>query len=165
LPYFFATPVLAVDTQRKWLYVAYARGSRDAAWDLVIAASKDSGATWKRSTLAGDGCALHMVPTLALDAATGTLHIAYYDSEGAPGRFAHATCGPGVTKCKLLGAISSVTAPVLSLARSTTKSVGDYESLLVDNKRKILHAVWAQSVDEAGKPVTRIFHAAAKLKK
>jgi len=165
LPYFFATPVLTVDTQRRWLYVAYARGGRNAAWDLVIAASKDNGATWKRTTLAGDGCAMHMVPTLALDAATGTLHVAYYDSEGAPGRFVHATCGPGALKCKVLGAINSVPLPLLSLARGTTKSVGDYESLIVDDKRKMLHAVWAQNVDEAGKSVTRIFHAAAKLKK
>jgi photosystem II stability/assembly factor-like uncharacterized protein len=165
LPFLASNPTVAVDDRRKWIYVAYARGGRDAAWDIVIAASKDSGATWKRTKLAGDGCAMHMVPNLAVDPATGTLHVAYYDSEGAVGRFVHASCGPGVTKCKVLGAINSRPFAALSLARQTSKWVGDYEALVVDDKRRLLHAVWAQTVDEGGSPVTRVFRASAKLKK
>ncbi|HEY5949480.1 MAG TPA: sialidase family protein, partial [Kofleriaceae bacterium] len=165
LPYWFANPSLAVDDRRKWLYVAYARGGRDAAWEIAIAASKDNGVTWKRTKLAGNGCAIHMVPNLALDAATGTLHVAYYDSEGAPGRFVHATCGPGATKCKLVGSINSTPFATLSLARHTSKSVGDYASLVVDDKRRLLHAVWAQPVDETGKAIARVFHGTAKLAK
>jgi hypothetical protein len=40
---------------------------------------------------------------------------------------------------------------------------GEYESLLVDSKRRVLHAVWTQPVEENGKPIARIFHAQAKL--
>jgi photosystem II stability/assembly factor-like uncharacterized protein len=165
LPYFASNPTIAVDDKRRWIYVAYARGGRDAAWDIMIAASRDGGATWKRTKLAGDGCAIHMIPNLAIDAATGTLHVAYYDSAGARGRFAHASCGPGVTKCKLHGAINSTRFAGLSLTRHTPTWLGDFESLVVDDKRRQLHAVWAQSVEEGSGPVMRVFHAVAKLKK
>ena len=165
LPYYFSNPALAADSARKWLYVAYARGGRDAAWDIVLAASKDGGVTWKRTKLAGDGCAIHMVPNLAVDPTTGRLHIAYYDSEGAAGRFVHASCGPGATKCAIAGAINSVPFATLSTARNSSKWVGDSEAIVVDAKRRVLHAVWAQPVDESGKPVARIFHATAKLSK
>lgn len=165
LPYFFATPVLAVDVRRRWRYAAYVRGGRDGRWDIVLAASKDGGATWKRTTLAGDGCAIHMVPAVAVDPRTGTLHVAYYDSEGAPGRFVHASCGPGVTKCKIHGAINSVPFATLTTSRQPSKTIGDIATLLVDDKRRVLHAVWAQRVDEAGTQATRIFHGQAKLKK
>jgi hypothetical protein len=165
LPFFFANPSLAVDSARRWLYVVYVRGTRDAKWELVLATSKDNGATWKRQTLAGDGCAIHMVPNVALDSTTGTLHIAYYDSEGAVGRFAHATCGVGGTKCKQLGAVNSAPFATLSTARHSSKWLGEYEGLVVDDKRRVLHAVWSETVDEGGKPITRIFHASAKLPK
>lgn len=165
LPFLFANPSIAVDDRRRWLYIAYVRGGRDAAWDIVIAASKDGGTTWKRTTLAGDGCAIHMVPNLALDPATGTLHVAYYDSEGAPGRFVHASCAPGARKCSVHGAINSLPFAALSTAPHTSRSVGEHEALLVDAKRRVLHAVWAQTIEEAGKPVTRLFHARARLKK
>ncbi len=165
LPYFFANPSLAIDTRRKWLYAAYVRGGRDARWDIMLAVSKDGGATWRRTKLAGDDCAIHMVPNLALDPTTGTLHVAYYDSEDAPGRFVHASCGPGATRCKILGAINSTPFATLSTTRHSTKWVGEYEGLVVDDKRRVLHAVWAQTVDEARQPITRIFHAQAKLNK
>ena len=145
LPFFFSNPSVAVDDARHWIYVAYARGGRDAVWDIVIAASKDGGKTWKRQTI-GDGCAIHMVPNLALDARTGTLHVAYYDSEGAP-RFAHATCTPGAAKCTVKGAINATPFAALSTERHGTKWIGEYESLVIDDKRRVLHAVWTQPVD------------------
>jgi hypothetical protein len=165
LPFFFSGPSLAVDVARRWIYVAYVRGGRDARWEIVIAASRDNGATWKRTQVAGDSCSLHMLPALAVDPTTGTLHVAYYDSEGAPGRFVHASCGPGVTKCKVHGAINSTPFTTLSLGRNSSKWVGDYAGLAFDSTRRVLHATWAQTIDENGQPITRIFHAAAKLKK
>lgn len=165
LPYFFSNPSVAVDVRRRWIYAAYVRGGRDARWDIVVAASKDGGATWKRTTVAGDGCAIHMVPNLALDERTGRLHLAYYDSEGAPGRFVHASCGPGVTRCTVHGAINSVPFATLSTTRDPKKSVGERATLVVDEQRRLLHAVWAQRVDDAGTPATRIFHAQARLNK
>ncbi len=164
LPYFFSNPSIAADTARKLLYVAYVRGGRDATWEIVLAVSKDAGATWKRQKIAGDGCAIHMVPNLAVDPTTGAVHLAYDDTEGAPGRFVHAACASGGTKCKVLGAINTVPFATLTTGRFDRTWIGDRASLLVDGKRRMLHAVWAQPVDEAGAKVSRIFHSSAKLK-
>jgi hypothetical protein len=163
VPFFFSNPSVAVDGARRWIYVAYARGGGDGVWDVVIAASHDDGKTWSRTAI-GDGCAIHMVPNTALDPATGTLHVAWYDSEGAaPGRFAHATCNVGATACTRRGAINDVPFAALSTERHGAKWIGEYETLLVDAKRRVLHAVWSQPVAEDGHAVARIFHAAAKL--
>jgi hypothetical protein len=163
LPTYFANPSIAVDTKRKWLYFAYVRGGRDAIWDIVIAATHDGGKTWTRRTL-GDGCAIHLVPNLALDPVTGTLHVAYYDNTGVTGRFVHATCTIGAAKCTPAGAINTLPFATLSLGRGGANSVGDRESLFVDAKRRTLHALWAQPVVENDTTVTRVFHASAKLR-
>jgi hypothetical protein len=163
LPFFFSNPSLAVDDRRGWLYVAYARGGRDGIWDIVVAASKDHGATWKRTRI-GDtpACAIHMVPNLALDPTTGTLHVAWYDTEGGA-RFAHASCKVGAAACQVAGAISDAPFAILSTVRHGAAWIGEYQALLVDDKRRLLHAVWAQPIDEGGQPISRIFHATARL--
>ena len=148
------------------------RGGRDATWDIVLATSKDSGATWKRTRLAGDGCAIHMVPNLALDATTGTLHVAYYDSEGAaPVRARELRARRHEVQTARRDQQRAVRGAVDRAP--TQKWIGEYQSLVVDDKRRMLHAVWAQPVVESGgpgspltsgKPITRMFHAAAKLK-
>ena len=163
IPFFFSNPSLAIDDRRKLLYVAYARGGRDAKWDIVVAASKDAGKTWSRTTI-GDDCAIHMVPNLALDPTTGTLHVAWYDSDGG-GRFAHATCPAGAATCTQWGAINTLPFAALSTVRHGARWIGEYESLLLDDKRRLLHAVWTQPVAEDGKIVARIFHAVAKLRR
>ena len=164
LPFVFSNPSVAVDPRRRWIYAAYVRGGRDAVWDLVILASKDGGATWTRTRL-GDtpACAIHMVPNLALDPTTGTLHVAWYDSRGPHGRFAHATCRPGARACTQVGAINDVPFATLSTVRHAAPWVGEAQALVIDDRRRTLHAVWAQPIDEQGTIVSRIFHAAAKL--
>jgi hypothetical protein len=163
LPFFFSNPSVAVDDARRWLYIAYVRGGRDAKWDIVLAATRDGGKTWTRHVI-GDGCAIHMVPNLALDPVTGALHVAWYDSDGAPGRFTHATCTPGLARCTPQGAINSVPFAALSTVRHGAKWIGEYESLVVDARRRVLHAFWSQPVAEGDQIVSRIFHAAAKLR-
>jgi hypothetical protein len=163
IPFFFSNPSIAVDDRRKIIYVAYARGGRDAKWDIVVAATRDAGKTWTRTKL-GDDCAIHMVPNVALDPTSGTLHVAWYDSDGG-GRFAHATCAVGAASCTSAGAINGVPFAALSTERHGSKWIGEYESLIVDDQRRVLHAVWTQPVDEAGKRVSRIFHASAKLRR
>lgn len=166
LPYFFANPSIAVDTRRRWLYIAYVRGGRDARWDLVIAASKDGGQTWSRTRIGDDpACAIHMVPNLALDPTTGKLHLAWYDSRGPDARFAHAVCGPGATRCTQLGRINDLPFAALSTTRDGARSIGDHQALVVDDKRRTLHAVWTQPVAGPDGTITsRIFHARAKLR-
>jgi hypothetical protein len=132
LPWFFATPAIAVDDKRGWLYLAYVRGGHDAVWELVVVAMHDK--LVKRAVI-GDGCAIHMAPALALDGATGTLHVAYYDSSG----LSHATCTAGA--CKVAGSLASF---AVSTALSGPRALGDRIALVVDEKRRALHAVWAQ---------------------
>ncbi len=164
LPFYGSNPSIALDGKRGFIYVAYVRGGRDAVWDLVILASKDKGATWKRTRIGDDppACAIHMVPNLAVDPTTGTLHVAWYDNRG-PARFAHATCTPGAVKCTQQGAINDRPFATLSVERDAPRAVGESAALVVDVKRRTLHAVWAQPVDEGGKVVSRIVHAAATL--
>jgi hypothetical protein len=163
IPFFFSNPSVAVDDRRRIIYVAYARGGRDAKWDIVVAASRDAGLTWRRTKI-GDDCAIHMVPNIAVDAQSGTVHLAWYDSDGG-GRFAHATCPAGAASCTAWGAINSVPFAALSTVRHGSKWIGEYESLVIDDKRRVLHAVWTQPVAEGGKIISRIFHAAAKLRR
>ncbi len=163
LPTYFANPSVAVDSRRKWLYVAYLRGGRDAVWDLVVAASKDGGKTWKRTAI-GDGCAIHLVPNLALDPLTGALHLAYYDNVGAVGRFVHATCSVGAASCTPWGAINSEPFAALPLGRKTKITIGDRERITLDAKRRLLEVVWAQPVVVDSTTVVRTFHATATLR-
>ncbi len=163
LPTYYANPSIAVDTRRRWLYIAYVRGGRDAHWDLVIAATRDGGTTWTRRTI-GDGCAIHLVPNLALDPVTGTLHVAYYDNAGVIGRFVHATCTPGAAACTERGTINTQRFAALPLGRRGATSIGDHESLFIDAQRRTLHALWAQPVAENGRTVSRVFHATATLR-
>ena len=158
IPGFFANPSIAVDDRRRLVHFAYARGGRAGSWDLVVATT--NGKTWTRARI-GDDCALYMVPNLAVDSMTGVLHVAWYDSTGG-GRFAHASCLGG--KCTQLGAINTVPFAALSTGRYGSRWVGDYESLVIDDKRRVLHAVWAQPVAEGDAIVSRIFHAQAKLR-
>ena len=137
------------------IYALYVRGGRDGVWDLMLLASKDAGATWKRTRIGDEpACAIHMVPQLALDPTKGTLHVAWYDNRGG-GRFAHASCTSGAQKCTQLGAIND-TPFVLGTERLSPAWIGERATLIVDDKRRMLHAVWAQSA--------RIQHASAKLR-
>ncbi|MEJ7599306.1 MAG: sialidase family protein [Kofleriaceae bacterium] len=165
LPFLFSNPSIALDDRRGWLYIAYTRGGRDAKWDLVIAASKDRGKTWKRTRIGDDPpCSIHMVPNLALDPTTGSLHVAWYDHRGERPRFAHAICTPGAAKCAQQGRIDDQPFAALSTVRHAAKWIGEYQTLAIDDKRRTLHAVWTQTVDEAGQIVARVFHAKAKLR-
>jgi hypothetical protein len=158
LPFYFATPSLAIDARRKWIYIAYVRGGRDAIWDIVLVASKDGGKAWTRTRIGDDPpCAIHMVPALAVDERTGTLHVAWYDSRG--GRVGHATCKAGLAACTQVGRINDVPFGALSTVRETPSSIGEQIALIVDDKRRTLHAVWPQSTDTT----VKVFHAKAKL--
>lgn len=147
LPLRFARPAIATDPRRGWIYVAYVRGGHDGIWDIVIAASKDKGVTWFRNTLS-DHCSTRILPSLAVDAATGTLHVAWLDNQ-AGGRFAHGSCLVGATQCADWGAIGG--AFELALDGST----GSRTALVIDAKR-VIHAVWTRA--------PAIVHASAKLR-
>jgi hypothetical protein len=171
LPFFFSNPSIAVDDRRGLVYVVYTRGGRDGLWDLVLATAKLKDAygklvepKWTRVRIGDDPpCATHMVPNVALDPTTGDLHVAWYDSRGG-GRFARAVCATGGATCKQTGRINDAPFAALSTERHGPRWIGEYQSLLVDDKRRLLHAVWSQPVEENGVVAARIFHAAAKLR-
>jgi hypothetical protein len=167
LPFYFARPVVAADAapRRSWVYVVYARGGHDGAWDLAVAATRDGGRTWTRRRIGDDPpCAIHMVPAAALDPTTGRLHVAWYDSRGA-GRIAHAACAPGAASCTARGAISDAPFAALSTVRHAPRWVGEHLGLVVDDRRRALHAVWAQPIadGDSGAVAAQIFHASATL--
>ncbi|MFT3694597.1 MAG: sialidase family protein [Kofleriaceae bacterium] len=153
LPYYFANPAIAIDNVRKWIYIAFPRGGRDVQWDLLVAASHDAGKTWTRRAI-GDGCAIHLVPNLALDGKTGTLHLAYYSTNGGP-RFTHATCEIGAAHCTEWGAINAQPFGAFTLLSRHAPWLGDHEALFIDSTRT-LHAFWTQP--------SGVFHATAKLR-
>ncbi len=41
--------------------------------------------------------------------------------------------------------------------------LGEYDVLLLDESRRILHAVFSAPIDERGVPTSRVFYASAKL--
>jgi hypothetical protein len=132
LPLAFAEPALAVDTRRGWLYVAYVRGGHDGVWEIVVAASKDKGATWARVAI-GDGCSIRMAPSLAADPTNGVLHVAWLDSAGG-GRFARALCPIGASRCTETGAIAD---------GFTLALTGGSTALVLDDRHREIHAVFA----------------------
>src|SRR5258708_20134237 len=93
------------------------------------------GVNGTRTTI-GDDCAIYMVPNLAVDPTTGTLHVAYYDTAGAPGRFVHATCASGAATCTAWGALATFDA-----LSTMPGALGDHASLVVDDKLRTLHAL------------------------
>jgi hypothetical protein len=157
LPFYFAMPAIAVDSRRKTIFIAYVRGGRDAVWDIMLASSKD-GVTWTRTRIGDDPpCAIHMVPNLAVDSVTGMLHVTWYDTRGG-GRFAHATCLNG--KCTQVGRINDQPFGPITTVRRSPHSIADTTTLLVDEKRRTLDAIWTQPVENA----VQIYHARAKLR-
>jgi hypothetical protein len=162
IPAYFASPVIAVDDRHGWMYAAYVRGGGDAVWDIAIAVSRDRGATWSRTTI-GDGCALHAEPALAIDAVTGALHVAFYDTRATVARFAHVVCAAGAQRCADRGAIGDVPFAAFDTGRLDARWVGEATALLVDDRRRVLHAAWTEPIDVAGHIVARAFTATAPL--
>jgi hypothetical protein len=167
VPFFYSNPQIIADVPRKMLYSIYPAGGPDGKWDIMIASSADGGATWKRASVNDDGpCASQMVPTSALDSTTGKIHITWFENRSGQGMLAYATCQQGEKgiKCSANEMVSDTPFAAYSFARHSTKWLGEYNSVLIDEKRKIMHAVWTQTVDEGGTPVGRIFTSSAKLK-
>ncbi len=160
IPFFFANPTLAVDDRRSAVHVAYAAGTPDGRWDIQLASSRDAGRRWTRTRVNDDPpCANHMVPNLALDGG-GRLHLTWYEDRGGGGHLAYTTCAAG--RCARARRVAPDMA-AYELVRHSSKWLGEYESLLIDERRRAVHAVWTQVVDEGGRPIARIHHATGPL--
>ncbi len=148
VPFFFVNPSLAVDDAGKKVSIGYT----NAEWKIVLASQK--GATWTRAEMTRPGDCEAAVPNLAGDGKT--VHM-IWESNGNGGQMSYSDGKK--TQQTLSDGFAS-----FSFARHSTKWTGEYQALLVDKKRKLLHAVWSQTVDEGGVPIARIFHARGKLK-
>ncbi len=164
LPFFFSNPNVSVDTRRKRIHVVYPHGSADGAWDIVLATSADGGRTWRHTTVNDDGhCASHMLPQVVVDEATGEVHVAWYDQRDGAGAVAYAVCRGGGATCGKNQLLSDTPFASYSYVRHGTGWLGEYWGLVLDPRRRMLHAVWTQPVAEPRGAISRIFHAQAKL--
>ncbi len=163
IPFFFVNPTLAVDDRGGWVYVAYAAGTPDGKWDILLAATRDGGKTWKRTKVNDDAtCASHMVPNLAIDPTSGTLHLTYLENRGGQGHLAYTSCKPAGGPCAPAVRVSSDMA-AYELVRHSSKWLGEYGALVVDPKRKLLHSVWTHTVQEGEHAIARLRYATRPL--
>lgn len=162
IPGMFVNPQVVPDYKRRTLYVLYPSGSADARWDLQLAVSTDWGRSWQHHHVNDDApCANHMLPAAALDPRTGRVHVMWVENRGGAGQVAYSSCD--ANGCEANERISDEPFAAYSFVRHSSKWLGEYNVLLLDQQRRVLHALWAQPVDEDGVPRSRIFHATAKL--
>jgi hypothetical protein len=161
VPFFFSNPQVAVDEARGSIWVAYPTGRVDGVWALRLARSRDGGQTWSRVTVNDDApCATHLAPQMALDPASGAVHLTWLENRAGVGALVTARCD--AERC---GPNQTVSAPFASFSfeRHLPAWLSEYGALLVDDAHRTLHAVWTQPVLEDGVPTSRIFHASAPL--
>jgi BNR repeat-like domain len=166
VPQWFSNVQILTDLDRKLLYAVYPVGPADGRWDIWLATSKDGGATWSRSQVNDDvACANHMVPVAAIDSSSGKIHIVWYENRSGGGGLAYTNCAPGGTKCTPNELVNEEPFASYGFARHSPKWLGEYNQLMVDPKKKLLHVVWTQTVSENGVPTARVFYANGKLPK
>lgn len=164
IPFYFSNPQVAADVDKKLLYVVYPAGTPDLKWDIFLATSKDGGKSWSSIKVNDDApCANHMTPTAVLDAKTGKIHVAWAENRTGAGGIAYAVCERGGKKCGANEAVNDTPFAGYGVGRFSSQWLGEYFSIVLDAKRRVLHVVWTQPVDENGVPISRIFHSAAKL--
>jgi hypothetical protein len=162
IPGLFVNPQVVPDSKRRTIYVLYPSGSADTRWDLQLAVSTDWGRSWQHHRVNDDApCANHMLPAAALDPRTGRVHVMWVENRGGIGQVAYSSCD--ATGCQANERVSDEPFAAYSFVRHSSKWLGEYNVLLLDEQRRVLHAVWAQPVDEDGVPRSRIFHATAAL--
>lgn len=164
VPLYFGIPQVAVDAERGFLYSVYPSGGIGEGWSIILATSRDGGATWTRTRVNDDErCAAHVSPAAALDPTTGALHVVWPENRTGKGGLAYAACEAGGGRCGPNEAVSDAPYASFRLGRHGEDWLGDYQWLLVDAERRQLHAVWTQPVDEGGEALSHLFHARGTL--
>jgi hypothetical protein len=169
----FSSPqvIADADPNRAMLYAIYPVGTPDGKWDIVVAWSRDGGVTWTPEKANDDQpCASHMLPSAILDKSNGKVHITWVDNRTGAGGVVYTACsvphGRSTKKleCEANELVSDKPFAAYGFVRHSLRWLGDYNALLLDAKGKRLHAVWTQTVDEGGTPISRIFWASGKVK-
>lgn len=161
IPFYFVNPSVVADPQGRRVHVAYAAGTPDGKWNIMLASSADGGATWTRQRLAGTepACANHAVPELAMRA-SGKLAISWFEFVGGAGYRAYTTCQADGSRCKTAVPIGPPMA-TYELVRHSPRWLGEYGALVPDEAHRRLHAVWTQVVGDTPRGAARIVHAMA----
>jgi len=163
IPFFFSNPTLAIQGSAKRIHIAYPTGTPDGAWDVMLATSTDHGKTWSRIKINDDPhCGSHMVPQAVVDPRSGKVHVTWLDGRGG-GRLAYAVCAADGKTCGKNETVSDQPFAAYGYVRHGSTWLGEYYGLVLDPKRRLLHAVWTQPVTENGDAISRIFHAQTKL--
>jgi hypothetical protein len=165
VPYFFSNAQIIVDEDRKALYVVYPAGTPDGRWNIVLSTSRDGGATWHRVRVNDDvPCANHMTPSAALDARSGRVHVIWVENRAGRGGVAYASCESGGARCAPNESISDEPFASYGFVRHSPRWLGEYGSLIIDAKRRVMHAVWTQTVETPRGAKGRIAYARATLR-
>ena len=165
VPVYFSSPTILADLQKKLLYAVYPAGSADGKWSIILAMSKDGGASWTRGQVNDDEpCGNHMTPAAAIDPASGKIYVTWLDNRTGAGSLAYSVCPSQGGKCAPAEAVNEAPFASYGFVRNSSRSLGDYQAILFDAKKKTLHVFWTQTVDESGAPTARVFHSATKIK-
>lgn len=157
IPFYFSNPSLAVGPRHR--YVAYPSGTRDGAWRLVLAVSRD-GRTWTRTEIPGAACDHRMTPTIA--ASPRGVELIWAEGGGGRGAMVSSRCAAGGTRCEAPVRIGEPF-EVYSLVRHDAHWRGEYDALVVDERRRRVHAVFTRPVRDGGDVASGIVHASRPL--
>ncbi|MCA9668038.1 MAG: exo-alpha-sialidase [Myxococcales bacterium] len=171
VPFFFSNPQVVVARDGKTIHVVYPTGLGDGRWDIALTTSRDGGKTFpaKLRVKVNDdaSCANHRVPQAVVDR-RGRIHIAWYEDRDGKGNVAYARCRDGsrgrAVRCGKSERINDAPFAAYSLVRHSPRWIGEYFGLVLDEKRRRIHAVWTQPVLDRGVASARIFHAMAPLR-
>lgn len=88
----YVQPQVAIDGET--IHVAYVAGTTNAAWDVILATSADSGRTWRHRKVNDDPetCASHHWPQLVVDPVTHSAHLIWLENRFGEGQVAYARC-------------------------------------------------------------------------
>jgi hypothetical protein len=165
VPYFFSNAQIVADEGRGLLYIAYPTGTPDGRWDIVLATSRDDGARWTHVKVNDDTpCANHMIPSAALDPRTGRVHLIWTENRAGRGGVAYTSCDPGSARCSANEAVSDAPFASYGFVRHSPRWLSQYGSLLIDAKRRAMHALWTQTVPTDQGPAARVFYARGELR-
>jgi hypothetical protein len=162
VPMFYSNPQVLSDPNHGVVYVVYPHGGPDGQWDVILASSKDRGATWTKVKVNDDAaCANHAAPMAVLDPATSEVQVTWIENRTGSGALVHARCAVLGATCTPNDTVSSTPFASYALVRHSPKWMGEYGALLGSSHS--LTAVWTQPVPDAnGFPTSRIFLAKTK---
>ena len=92
------------------------------------------------------------------------VHVVWAENRAAAGGIAYARCVRNGTRCGANESVSDTPFASYRFVRHAPSWLGEYFSILADDRRRRLHVVWTQTVEESGVLRARIFHTAGPMR-